>query len=94
MIGDKFYVDRDGVILGFVWKPLSSVGIYVPGSEATYLSSMFMNAIPARLAGVKHIYICVWQHPIIKSKINVCLMVCTSICEIKYIYTFLVVNKK
>jgi histidinol dehydrogenase len=46
------YVDAVGVRLGMVWRPLSSVGLYVPGGTAAYPSSVLMNAIPATVAGV------------------------------------------
>ncbi|HKX10025.1 MAG TPA: histidinol dehydrogenase [Stellaceae bacterium] len=53
--GDLDYVDADGVRLGARWRPLASVGIYVPGGLAAYPSSVLMNAIPARVAGVERI---------------------------------------
>ena len=46
------YTDDAGVTLGTRWSPLQSVGIYVPGGQALYPSSLLMNAIPARIAGV------------------------------------------
>src|SRR5262249_61120830 len=46
------YVDAAGVRLAARWRPLASVGIYVPGGTAAYPSSVLMNAVPARLAGV------------------------------------------
>jgi len=46
------YVDAVGVRLGMMWRPLSSVGLYVPGGTAAYPSSVLMNAIPANVAGV------------------------------------------
>lgn len=52
---DLDYVDADGVRLGARWRPLTSVGIYVPGGLAAYPSSVLMNAIPARVAGVERI---------------------------------------
>jgi histidinol dehydrogenase len=45
----------DGAVLGERVRPLESVGIYVPGGEASYPSSVLMNAVPARLAGVLRI---------------------------------------
>ena len=47
--------DAAGVRLGTRWTPLESVGIYVPGGTAAYPSSVLMNAIPARIAGVERI---------------------------------------
>jgi len=46
------YTDDAGVRLGARWTPIASVGIYVPGGTAAYPSSVLMNAIPARVAGV------------------------------------------
>ncbi|TAL17068.1 histidinol dehydrogenase [bacterium] len=47
--------EEDGVILGQRVTPLDSVGLYVPGGKASYPSSVLMNAIPAKVAGVKRI---------------------------------------
>lgn len=49
-------VDDTGTTLGQKVTPLDSVGIYVPGGKASYPSSVLMNAIPAKVAGVKDIY--------------------------------------
>ena len=52
---DFEYIDNDGVRLGNIWKPIKNVGIYVPGGLASYPSSVLMNAIPAKVAGVENI---------------------------------------
>ena len=49
------YRDRLGMRLGQVVRPLERVGIYVPGGQGAYPSSVLMNAIPARVAGVREI---------------------------------------
>jgi histidinol dehydrogenase len=49
------YTDADGTVLGQKVTPLDRVGIYVPGGKAAYPSSVLMNAIPARVAGVGEI---------------------------------------
>ena len=49
------YKDSKGVILGSQWKPINSIGIYVPGGTASYPSSILMNSIPAKIAGVRKI---------------------------------------
>lgn len=49
------YTDETGVALGARWTPLASAGLYVPGGLAAYPSSVLMNAIPARVAGVGHL---------------------------------------
>ena len=47
-----FEIKRDGCVLGQKVTPLSAAGIYVPGGKAAYPSTVLMNAIPARIAGV------------------------------------------
>ena len=46
------YQDETGVELGWRWTPVEAAGLYVPGGRAAYPSSVLMNAIPARVAGV------------------------------------------
>ncbi|HBG47046.1 MAG TPA: histidinol dehydrogenase [Deltaproteobacteria bacterium] len=50
-----FTTDKDGAILGSRITPLERAGIYVPGGKAAYPSTVLMNAIPARVAGVNEI---------------------------------------
>src|SRR6185295_1821806 len=52
---DIDYVDDVGVRLGQRWRPIEAVGLYVPGGTASYPSSVLMNAIPARVAGVERL---------------------------------------
>jgi histidinol dehydrogenase len=52
---DLRYRDATGVELGWRWSPLDSVGLYVPGGTAAYPSSVLMNVVPAKVAGVKRI---------------------------------------
>jgi histidinol dehydrogenase len=47
------YTEADGTVLGQRVTPLERVGLYVPGGKASYPSSVLMNAVPAKLAGVK-----------------------------------------
>ncbi|MBQ6019761.1 MAG: histidinol dehydrogenase, partial [Clostridia bacterium] len=47
--------EKDGVVLGQKIIPLETVGLYVPGGTASYPSSVLMNVIPAKIAGVKNI---------------------------------------
>ncbi|GAA3698370.1 histidinol dehydrogenase [Sphingomonas cynarae] len=49
---DTDYVDAAGVRLGARWRPVDAAGLYVPGGRAAYPSSLLMNAIPAKVAGV------------------------------------------
>ncbi len=52
---DLDYTDESGHRLGYRWRPLSAVGMYVPGGTAAYPSSVLMNALPAKVAGVKRL---------------------------------------
>lgn len=52
---DARFTDELGVELGWRWTPLESVGLYVPGGTASYPSSVLMNAVPARVAGVQRV---------------------------------------
>jgi histidinol dehydrogenase len=53
------YTEADGTTLGQRVTPLDSVGLYVPGGKAAYPSSVLMNAIPAKIAGVRELIMCV-----------------------------------
>ncbi|GAB5458845.1 MAG: histidinol dehydrogenase [Henriciella sp.] len=52
---DHQFTDEAGVELGWRWTPLDSVGVYVPGGLASYPSSVLMNTVPAKIAGVSRI---------------------------------------
>jgi histidinol dehydrogenase len=52
---DDRYTDAAGVTLGARWTPVDAAGLYIPGGLAAYPSSVLMNAIPAKLAGVKRL---------------------------------------
>ncbi|MGV8955375.1 MAG: histidinol dehydrogenase [Cypionkella sp.] len=52
---DHIYQDHLGVTLGTRWTAVDAVGIYVPGGLASYPSSVLMNAVPAKVAGVERI---------------------------------------
>ncbi len=52
---DDRYTDNIGVELGSRWTPVEAVGLYVPGGTASYPSSVLMNAVPAKVAGVDRI---------------------------------------
>ena len=56
---DLRMTDEAGLTLGLRWGALDSVGLYVPGGKAAYPSSVLMNALPARVAGVERIAMCV-----------------------------------
>ena len=54
---DEFYTDAAGVGLGWRWTALASAGLYVPGGTAALFSSVLMNAIPAKVAGVDRLVV-------------------------------------
>ena len=59
MPADLKLTDAEGLTLGMRWNALEAVGLYVPGGKAAYPSSVLMNAIPARVAGVARVAMCV-----------------------------------
>ena len=59
MPSDIVHTDAAGLTLGMRWTPLDAAGLYVPGGKAAYPSSVLMNALPARVAGVGRIAMCV-----------------------------------
>jgi len=56
---DERWTDAQGVSLGWRWTPVDAAGLYVPGGLASYPSSLLMNAIPAAVAGVSRLAMCV-----------------------------------
>lgn len=54
---NRDYVDEAGVRLGAIWRAVDAAGLYVPGGRASYPSSLLMNAIPARVAGVERLVV-------------------------------------
>ncbi|ADU66701.1 histidinol dehydrogenase [Desulfurispirillum indicum S5] len=73
----------NGNILGQRYRPLDSVGIYVPGGKAAYPSSVLMNAIPAQVAGVERIVMVV---PTPDGYVNPAVMVAAHIAGVSEIY--------
>ncbi len=55
---DARWTDEAGVTLGWRWGPVDAAGLYVPGGQASYPSSVLMNAIPAQVAGVRRLIMC------------------------------------
>ena len=78
------YTDKLKNKLEYKYLPLESVAIYVPGSTASYPSSVLMNAIPAIVAGVKRI---VMINPGYKGKQNPAVLYAAKKCKIKEIYS-------
>ena len=54
---DEYYTDAAGVGLGWRWTPVASAGLYVPGGTAALFSSVLMNAVPAKVAGVERLVV-------------------------------------
>ncbi len=52
---DHSFTDESGMTLGWRWTAIEAVGVYVPGGRASYPSSVLMNAVPARVAGVERV---------------------------------------
>jgi histidinol dehydrogenase len=77
------YVDDVGVRLGARFTPLAAVGIYVPGGTAAYPSSVLMNAIPARVAGVTRIAMTV---PAPGGRLNPLVLAAASIAGVEEVY--------
>ena len=80
---DFHFTDKAGVKLGNIWRTIDSIGVYVPGGSASYPSSVLMSAVPAIVAGVKEISICV---PSSAGKLNSAVLFAAKICGIKKIY--------
>ena len=77
------YVDDAGIKMGMRWSPIDSVGLYVPGGTASYPSSVLMNAIPARVAGVPRRVIVV---PQTRNVINPLVLVAARLSGVEEIY--------
>jgi len=54
---NRDYTDDQGLRLGAIWRGVDAAGLYVPGGRAAYPSSLLMNAIPAKVAGVERLVI-------------------------------------
>ena len=74
---------EDGAMLGQVIRPLERVGVYVPGGKASYPSTVLMNVIPAQVAGVEEIVVCV---PTPKGEINPNVMAAIKMLGVKEVY--------
>lgn len=74
---------EDGTILGQIIRPIERVGVYVPGGKASYPSTVLMNVIPAQVAGVKEIALCV---PTPRGDINPYVMAAIEMLGVKEVY--------
>lgn len=75
--------EADGVILGQIVRPLKSAGVYVPGGKACYPSSVLMNVIPAKAAGVEQLIMC---SPAPGGDLNPYILVAADIAGVNEIY--------
>ncbi len=80
---NSWFTEEDGSILGQIRRPLSRVGVYVPGGKASYPSSVLMNVMPAKVAGVSEIAMCV---PMPKGDINPYILAAAEIAGVTEIY--------
>ena len=80
---DITYIDESNVSLSSRWTALDSVGLYVPGGKASYPSSVIMTAIPAKIAKVPEIFMCV---PSPNGYLNPAVLVAAKISGIENIY--------
>jgi histidinol dehydrogenase len=80
---DDIYEDALGVGLGSRWTAIEAVGLYVPGGTASYPSSVLMNAIPAKVAGVERIVMVV---PANGGKLNPAVLAAARIAGVSEIY--------
>lgn len=80
---DDIYEDALGVTLGSRWTAIEAVGLYVPGGMASYPSSVLMNAVPAKVAGVPRIVMVV---PARQGEINPAVLAAAKIAGIDEIY--------
>ncbi len=77
------YVDATGAELGQRWTPVSSAGLYVPGGTASYPSSVLMNAVPAKVAGVERLVMVV---PSPRGELNPLVLVAAALAGVDEIY--------
>ena len=80
---DWISTDSAGVTLGWRWTSLESVGLYVPGGTASYPSSVLMNAIPAKVAGVERVVMVV---PTPRGEINPLVLAAARLAGVDEIY--------
>ncbi|WP_209424856.1 histidinol dehydrogenase [Pararhodobacter sp. SW119] len=80
---DARWTDPEGATLGWYWTAVASAGLYVPGGQASYPSSVLMNAIPAQVAGVERLVVCA---PMPEGRINPLVVLAARICGVETIY--------
>ncbi|WP_297768156.1 histidinol dehydrogenase [uncultured Roseovarius sp.] len=80
---DASWTEESGATLGWRWTPVGAAGLYVPGGLASYPSSVLMNAIPAKVAGVERLAIVV---PTPDGKANPLVLLAAQIAGVDEIY--------
>jgi histidinol dehydrogenase len=80
---DESWTDSAGATLGWRWTPVSAAGLYVPGGLASYPSSVLMNAIPAKVAGVERLVIAC---PTPEGRVNPLVLLAARIAGVDTIY--------
>ncbi len=74
---------KNGILLGQIIGPIERAGVYVPGGKASYPSTVLMNVIPAQVAGVREIALCV---PTPRGEINPAVMCAIDLLGVKEVY--------
>src|SRR5512135_3533879 len=82
--GSWTYTEDDGTVLGQKVTPLDRVGLYVPGGKAAYPSSVLMNAIPAKVAGVAELIMVV---PTPGGVVNELVLAAAAVCGVDRVFT-------
>ncbi len=77
------YTEADGTVLGQKVTPLDRVGLYVPGGKAAYPSSVLMNALPAKVAGVKELVMVV---PTPRGEVNELVLAAAHVCGVDMVF--------
>jgi histidinol dehydrogenase len=80
---DERFTDALGVELGWRWSAIDAVGLYVPGGTAAYPSSVLMNAVPAKVAGVERVVMVV---PSPDGKLNPLVLAAASLAGVSEVY--------
>ncbi|MFZ5997821.1 MAG: histidinol dehydrogenase [Nitrospirota bacterium] len=76
-------IKKEGALLGQLIRPIGRAGVYVPGGKASYPSTVLMNVIPAQVAGVNEIALCV---PTPRGEINPYVMAAIDLLNVKEVY--------
>jgi len=80
---DDYYTDELGLTLGYRWQAVAAAGLYVPGGTANYPSSVLMNALPAKIAGVERLVMVV---PCPQGEMNPLVLAAASRARVDEIY--------